>query len=117
MKTIFALVLFTLATAVFAHPNGTYMLNGDREVTVTMQKLNKCVVSAGALTGYIRSFKFSPKAEAHPYAFVSGLYVEIHEGAKEIYVQVTENCVPKAQGTRYEASHETFDVYSIEKLN
>lgn len=116
MKTLLALALFALSVTAFAHPNGTYMLNGDKAVTVTMLKLNKCAVTTGALTGFIRSFTFSEAAVAHPYAFVTGSFVEIHEGVKEIYVQVDAACVPLRDGKRYEASHETFDVYSIEKL-
>lgn len=116
MKTLLSLALLALSVTAFAHPNGTYVINGDKEVTVTMLRLNKCAVSTGALTGYIRSFTFSEKAVAHPYAFVTGSFVEIHEGAKEVYVQTDAACVPLRDGKRYEASHETFDVYSIEKL-
>lgn len=116
MKTLFALTLMAFSMGTFAHPNGTYVINGDKEVTLTIERLNKCVAAPGALSGYMRSFIFSDTAKAHPYAFVTGMYVEIHEGSKEIYVQVNDACVPEVDGQRYEASHQTFDVYSIEKL-
>jgi len=116
MKTFLSLALLALTVTAFAHPNGTYVINGDKEVTVTMIRLNKCEAAPGALNGYMRSFVFTEKATAHPYAFVSGNFVEIHEGSKEIYVQVSNTCVPLENGKRYEASHTTFDVYSIEKL-
>ncbi|MBA2405138.1 MAG: hypothetical protein H0V66_10240 [Bdellovibrionales bacterium] len=116
MKTLLSLALMALSVTAFAHPNGTYVINGDKEVTVTMLRLNKCLETAGALKGYIRSFTFSEKAIAHPYAFVGGSFVEIHEGTKEVYVQVDSTCAPLVEGKRYEASHGTFDVYSLEKL-
>ncbi len=116
MKTIFASALLVFSLGALAHPAGKYIINGDSSVTLTIKRVGRCPVGAGALTGTLRHFAFSPRAKAHPYAFKTGNYVEIHEGSKEIYVQVDTACVPKANGGRYAASHETFDVYSIQKI-
>ena len=116
MKSILSLALVLASTAALAHPAGTYVINGDRKVTLTIQRIGVCPAAAGALSGTLRTFSFSNTAKAHPYAFVSGHYVEIHEGTKEVYVQVNESCVPKSRGKRYAASHETFDVYSLQKI-
>ncbi len=116
MKSLFSLALLALSTAAFAHPAGTYMINGDQDALLVIQRVGKCPTVPNALPGTLRSFEFSEKAQTVPYSFETGLYVEIHVGTAEVYVQVDESCVPQNSGNRYEASHESFGAYSLVKI-
>ena len=113
MKIVMAFTALILSSMAFSHPDGTYVINGDKAVTVTFKKLQKCPAIAGAMKGSLRTLVFSEVAQAQPYSFVNGYFVEIHKGAKEFYVQTDENCISK-ETISYEASHDTFDVYTLE---
>jgi hypothetical protein len=114
---LFALVTsILLSTSAFAHPNGTYKINEDANVTVTFNVISRCPVVTGALTGSLRSLTFSELALEEPYLFIDGNYVEIHEGQQEVYVNTDENCVPVTDGPRIEASRNTFGGYALQRM-
>lgn len=117
MKSLISLVLLTLAVNAFAHPAGTYILNSDKEITLTIKKIGKCPTDvAGALKGGLKTFTFSDKASVEPYNFVSGHFVEIHVGSQEVYVQTNETCVPVERGGRYEADADSFGGYTLDPI-
>ncbi|MCX6119319.1 MAG: hypothetical protein NT027_17405 [Proteobacteria bacterium] len=106
------------ASSAFAHPPGVYRLDGNDLATVTFKMIGRCPVeNPNSLKGVKRSLTFSDDAIAAPYNFTSGVYVEIHEGTQEVYVQVSDTCVPVQDGSKVLASHDTFNGFSIEKID
>jgi len=114
LLAFFAAALF--ATTALAHPNGTYKIDDNADVTVTFLVVGRCPAVDGALTGSLRTLTFSELALAEPYLFVEGNYVEIHEGQQEVYVNTDENCVPMTDGARIEASRNTFGGYALQRM-
>ena len=116
MKLVSTIAILLFSTTAIAHPNGTYKIDNNSEVTVTFTVVGRCPNVTDALTGSLRTLTFSELALTEPYAFVDGHYVEIHEGQQEVYVNTDENCVPVSDGARIEASRNTFGGYALQRM-
>jgi len=111
----FALLAAPVANA---HPNGTYIIDNNPQVTVTFLVTGRCPTDVeGALRGSIRTLTFSETAVADPYNFVTGTYVEIHDESGEVYIETDSRCVPVSEGEAIQASHDTFEEYSLRRAN
>ncbi len=115
MKKLAFLVALA-STPALAHPNGTYVLDDNADATATFLAVGRCPAVEGALTGTKRTITFSEVAAAEPYNFVTGFYVEIHEGEQEIYVNTDEQCVPETDGARIPAGRSEFGGYSLRRV-
>lgn len=115
MRNLFIFSSLFLSSAALAHPNGTYKIDNDAAVTVTFAVVGRCPINDGALSGSLRTLTFSEAATLTPYEFVTGNYVEIHEGTQEIYVNTDDQCVPTRDGARIPASRNTFDGYALQR--
>lgn len=98
-----------------AHPNGTYTIDGDEDISVTFEFVERCPAVPGAMRGGLRTLTFSEGAEVEPYNFVTGYYVEAHTEAGETYFMTDENCVPVEENIAVEASRSTFGGYSLQR--
>jgi hypothetical protein len=116
MKIVPTVAILLFSTTAFAHPNGTYKIDNNLDVTVTFNVVGRCPNVSGALTGSLRTLKFSDLATTEPYFFANGHYVEIHEGQQEVYVNTDEDCVPLSDGARIEASRNTFGGYALQRM-
>jgi hypothetical protein len=114
-----ALGLLASTSVAFAHPSGLYrvgpVFNDGTYGTLTFA-IEKSVCPSrdaqgkplkGALRGSLRLLTFNNIAQA-TYKFISGNYVEIHQGAEEYYVQTDKNCVPLSPRHEYLASDDHF---------
>ncbi len=111
MKTLFFSALLLCSSIAFAHPDATFIIDNDKDVTVTFKKVGECADGEK-----IRTLTFSEKAEAAPYGFVSGYFVESHNGDLEVYVQTETNCEIIPDGAQYPAKKGFFAGYSLVKL-
>lgn len=93
LKSLLFSMLF-ISSAALAHPDGTYILDGKENVTVTFKHLGKCPTDKNSMKGGVKSLTFTEDAEKEPYNFISGHYVEIHSDEGEEYVRTTDKCVP-----------------------
>ena len=116
MKKMILLTSMLLTTSLLAHPNGTYMIDGDSDVTVTFEYLNKCPDVSGSLGRGLRELTFSEAATDEPYLFSTGFFVEIHVDRQEVYVETNEDCVPIGEGQRIEAGRRHFGGFSLQRL-
>lgn len=116
MRIFGFIVAAMLATTAWAHPNGTYEIDSNADVTVTFEVIGRCPMADGALVGSLRMLTFSELALSEPFLFVDGHYVEIHEGQQEIYVNTDESCLPVTDGARIEASRNTFGGYALQRM-
>ena len=113
MRKLLIISILAFASPLFAHPDGTYTIDGDEAVTVTFEFIGRCPDVPGALPGGLRTLSFSDAAELEPYLFVGGNYVEIHEGRQEIYVLTDDQCVPFEERVEIPASRRTFAGFSL----
>ncbi len=116
MKILLGILFLFSSTLLMAHPNGTYAIDNQEDVTVTFEYLNGCPNIEGAMRGGLRLLSFSEQAELEPYAFVSTYYVETHQGQLEVYVETDENCVAVEDGQAITASRGTFGDFSLRRL-
>lgn len=115
MKTMMIFLLLLSANA-FSHPNGVYVIDDNKEATLTFKLIKRCPKVPGALRGGLRSLEFSEAAQAQPYNFINGFYVERHTD-EEVYTQTDESCVPLEQTNEYPASRQTFNSFTLERKN
>jgi hypothetical protein len=116
MRLFLILILVLGSLSALAHPNGTYRIDNNDEVTVTIGFVKRCPRVEGALRGSLRTLTFSEAATDSPYNFITELYVEKHVTDGEVYVQTDNNCVPVENGEEYPATKNTFDEYAFERI-
>ena len=116
MKNLLLISVLSLSGVAVAHPNGTYKIDGQSEVTVTFEYLSRCPDIAGAMVGGLRSLAFSEAAESAPYEFVTGHYVETHIDGAEVYINTDDQCVPTDPSVAIPATRSTFRGYSLQKI-
>jgi hypothetical protein len=110
-------LLTMLPSLAFAHRNGVYVINENADATVTFAVIGRCPEDVeGAMRGSLRTLTFSEVAQAEPYSFVTGNYVETHIGQQEVYVQTNEQCLPVDEGERIEATGTTIREYSLRRI-
>ena len=116
---LLAFLIFTFSTiSLIAHPNGTYVIDNDKEVTVEFKYLKRCPQKDNAMKGGLRQLSFSSKAEGKDYQFLTGYYVETHTRQGEIYILVNEDCVPYEDDEEFTitATRNTFAGYALKKI-
>lgn len=121
-KTLMLLSTTTLLTSIsaaFAHPSGLYrvgpIFNDGTYGTLTFEIEKSSCPSRdaqgkplkGALRGSLRLLTFNRLAQ-ETYKFISGNYVETHQGTEEYYVQTDKNCVPLNPRREYLAHDQSF---------
>ena len=117
MKLLMIVPAILFASALSAHPNGLYMIDNDRDVTVEFKVEKRCSKDVpGALRGGLRTLTFSAKATESPYDFINGYFVEIHDDEGEVYVETDESCVPLEDGQEISATRRTFAGFALKRL-
>ena len=118
MKVLLILASFLASSAVLAHPNGTYQIDGESDVTVTFMVQQRCPTDIDdAMRGSLRTLSFSEAATYAPYDFIDGYYVETHNNSGEVYVQTDESCVAIDGGEEISASRSSFAGFSLRRLS
>ena len=116
MKRLAVLCILLSSPYLLAHPNGTYQIDGDEDVTVTFEYLNRCPSVDGAMRGGLRTLTFSELAEQEPYSFTTSYFVETHVGSEEIYIETNEQCIPIENGQEIRASRNTFGEFELQRV-
>jgi hypothetical protein len=109
--------LLLIPTFAFAHRSGVYVIDGNTDAKVTFAVVGRCQEDVeGALRGSLRTLTFSEVAQADPYSFVTGNYVETHVGQQEVYVQTNEQCLEVDDGEHIEATGTTIRTFSLRRI-